>query len=272
MAAVSGDVSVVDPTWWPASVNAGEIVYPPGGTHGPRAQRDYQVVAVHSGWVRLTLDGDVYRFDAGVAFLLRPGHREHFQFATDEPTRHSWAAAHVPDMPPTMLEGFDTAPPAVRLSAELQRLVRMAARYGRAQSALGQDLGVTLVRAALLCFWRAAGLGGGRRPLHPAVARAREAVRGRLSEPLRLEDLADAAACSGEHLCRLFRADLGVSPMGYLWAERTREGLRLLAASGLPVQEVADRCGFRTTFHFARRVRQATGMSPTLYRARHWNI
>jgi AraC family transcriptional regulator of arabinose operon len=262
---------VVDPAWWPASVNAGEIVYPPGGTYGPRVQREYQIVAVHSGWVRLTLDGDVHRFDAGVAFLLRPGRREYFQFATDGPTRHSWAAAHVPGMPETMLEGFGAAPPVVRLSPELQRLVRMAAEYGRAESALGRDLCVTLVRAALLCFWRAAGLGGGRRPVHAAVARAREAARARLAEPLRLEDLAAAAAVSGEHLCRLFRADLGVSPMGYLWTERTREGLRLLAASGLSVQEVAERCGFRTTFHFARRVRQATGISPTAYRARHWN-
>ncbi len=270
MAAFGGDVSVVDPVWWPASVNAGEIVYPPGGTHGPRVQRDYQIVAVHTGWVRLTLDGDVHHFDAGMAFLLRPGHHEHFQFATDVPTRHSWAAAEVPDMPQAWLEGLPEVPPVAPLSGDLERLIRMAAEFVRAEGALGRDLGVTLVRAALVCFWRAARLGSGHRPVHPAVARAREAVRRRLAEPLRLEDLAEAAACSGEHLCRLFRTELGTTPMGHLWAERTREGLRLLGATGLSVQEVAERCGFRTTFHFARRVRQATGMSPTVYRTRHW--
>ena len=266
-------MSEIDPPWWPASVNAGEIVYPPGGTYGPRVQRDYQIVALHSGGVRLALDGDVHRFDAGTAFLLLPGHREHFRFAVDRPTHHSWAAAEVPAMPPAMLEGIGRTPPAAPLSEELSALILRAAAHMRHEGGLGRDLGTTLVRAALLCFWREAGLGGGRRrPVRDPVARARQAVRAGLGEPLRLEDLARSAAVSAEHLCRLFRADLGASPMSYLWAERTREGLRLLAATGLPVAEVAERCGFRSSFHFARRVRQATGMSPTAYRERQWAV
>jgi AraC-like DNA-binding protein len=273
MARIGGKMSVVDvvPTWpwWPSAVNAGEVVYPPGGTYGPRVQRDYQLVALHSGWVRVTVDDAVYRFDAGTVFLLRPGHREHFQFATDGPTRHSWVAARVADLPAEHLRGLGPTPPAAPLSASLERLILQAAAVYPAEDALGRDLAATLVRAALLCFWREAGLGpGGRRPSEP-VLRAQEAVRRALAEPLTLRDLARAAAVSPEHLCRLFRAELGTTPMAYLWAERTRQGLRLLAATGLPVKEVAARCGFRSTFHFARRVRQATGLGPTAYRRSH---
>jgi AraC-like DNA-binding protein len=47
-------------------------------------------------------------------------------------------------------------------------------------------------------------------------------------------------------------------------------GVDLLANTGLPVGAIADRCGFKTVYHFSRRVKQATGMSPTEVRRRRW--
>ncbi|NDJ61391.1 MAG: hypothetical protein GYB67_09710, partial [Chloroflexi bacterium] len=34
---------------WPRHASVGEVVYPPGGTLGPRAQQHVQLVFVHSG-------------------------------------------------------------------------------------------------------------------------------------------------------------------------------------------------------------------------------
>jgi len=45
----------------------------------------------------------------------------------------------------------------------------------------------------------------------------------------------------------------------------------LLANTGLPVGEVARRSGFRSVYHFSRRVKQATGMAPTELRRRGWS-
>ena len=267
---------MLDLPWWPATVNAGEVAYPPGGTHGPRTQQDYQLVAMHRGHVQVNVDGALHRFEAGTVFLLRPGHREFFQFAERAVTVHTWVAARVPAMPEAMLRGIGPAPPALPLSPGLEGLIRLAAALPHglaAQRPPGPEPAHSLARAALAYFWHEAGLGeaGGRsRPVHPAVERAAACVRQRLAEPLTLADLAGAAAVSAEHLCRLFRAS-GLTPMGYLWGERVREGLRLLAGTGLSIQEIAARCGFRTTFHFAHRVRAATGLSPTAYRAAHWN-
>ena len=259
--------------WWPEAVSAGEITYPPGGTYGPRTQVDYQLVALHSGWLSLDLDGATYRFDAGTVFLLRPGHREHFRFAADAPTRHTWVAARVPSLPEDVFGALGPAPPGIALSAELEQLIRVAVRLRPYGGGRGGDLASTVARAALLYFRREAGLGRRvrGRPPHEAVLRARVFVRQHVAEPLTLTDIARAAAVSGEHLCRLFRAERGTTPMAFLWAERTQEGMRLLAATGLAVKEIVDRCGFRTTFHFARRIREATGLSPTAYRAAHWH-
>ena len=57
-----------------------------------------------------------------------------------------------------------------------------------------------------------------------------------------------------DYLTRLFRRELGTTPMRYVWAERVRLGVDLLEHTGLPVSEVAARTGFQSANHFARLV------------------
>ncbi|HET7559089.1 MAG TPA: AraC family transcriptional regulator [Limnochordia bacterium] len=264
---------MVNPPWWPESVNSGIVTYPPGGSLGPRTQLDYQLVAVHSGWVRLTLDATSYHYAAGDVFLLQPGHREFFQFATDQPTRHSWVAARVRSVPLLTLPGFGGDPPRLELTAELDNLLLTARRAQSEPGPFGEHLAMLAAQAALVYFWRQAGLEPEAHdlPVHPAVLAAKAYLREHLAQPLSLRVLAKAAAVSAEHLCRLFAEAGEPPPMATAWRERTEVGLRLLVASGLAVGEIADRCGFKTVFHFSRRVKEATGLSPTAYRKKHWN-
>jgi AraC-like DNA-binding protein len=55
-----------------------------------------------------------------------------------------------------------------------------------------------------------------------------------------------------------------------VWSRRVDAGVELLTGTGLPVGAIAERCGFQTSFHFARRVRRATGATPTEVRRRAW--
>jgi AraC-like DNA-binding protein len=96
-------------------------------------------------------------------------------------------------------------------------------------------------------------------------------LHARLGDPgLALEAVARAAHVSGPHLVRRFRAELGVTPMAYLWQRRVATGIDLLTHTGLPVGEVAARAGFRSVYHFSRRVRAQTGLPPTAVRAARW--
>ena len=51
--------------------------------------------------------------------------------------------------------------------------------------------------------------------------------------------------------------------MAYLWERRIAAGIDLLVQTGLPVGEVAARAGFKSIYHFSRKVRQHTGLAPT---------
>jgi AraC-like DNA-binding protein len=78
------------------------------------------------------------------------------------------------------------------------------------------------------------------------------------------------AACSRTTLIRKFQTSLGQTPGRYLWQLRTEKGLGMLRNSGLTVAEIAELCGFSNPFHFSRRVRATTGISPREVRRKAW--
>jgi len=85
-----------------------------------------------------------------------------------------------------------------------------------------------------------------------------------------LTQVADAAHVTKAHLVRRFRAELGVTPMAYLWQRRVTTGIDLLTSTGLPVSDIARRSGFKSVYHFSRRVKHHAGRPPTEVRAERW--
>ena len=65
---------------------------------------------------------------------------------------------------------------------------------------------------------------------------------------------------------RLFREEFHTTPKQYILDLRIRKARQLLAEGHLPVNEIAEACGFSSVYHFSRAFRQAAGLSPTEYR------
>jgi AraC family transcriptional regulator of arabinose operon len=251
-------------------VSAGTVTYPPGGTLGPRRQRDVQLVVVHSGRADVRIDGRPrLQLRAGEVGLLQPGHREHFRFAEDRPTRHSWVQAHVPG-PPAELTGRLAGLPAVLpLSPALETLTSEAVAAAATPLSTASPLLAHLAAAAL---WRYVGEAERGRPA-PArpVDDAQRHIHAHLGDPaLSLSGIAAAAHVTPAHLVRAFRAVHGVPPMAYVWQRRVALAVDLLASTGLPLAVVAERSGFKTAHHLSRRVREATGMPPGRLRRDRW--
>jgi AraC family transcriptional regulator of arabinose operon len=59
--------------------------------------------------------------------------------------------------------------------------------------------------------------------------------------------------------------------MAYLWQRRVATGIDLLTNTGLPVGDIAARTGFRSVYHFSRRVKEHAGAPPTVVRRRRWD-
>ena len=243
-------------------VSVGEVVYPPGGKLGPRQQYDAELVLVHSGSARVSVDGrEPLTLAAGTVGLLYSGHREEFAFAPDRPTRHSWV-----QMPLQLPHGLPRSLPA---SGGLTQLVREAVAAARSALATREPLVAALAAAAL---WRYAGEAQARASgERDVVDAARAFLHANLDDAdLDLSRLARAVHVTPAHLVRRFRAERGVTPMAYLWEQRVAAGIDLLTGTGLPVGEIAARTGFKSVYHFSRRVKAATGAAPTRLRQDRW--
>jgi AraC-like DNA-binding protein len=250
----------------PVRANAGEVTYPPGGRLGPRWQHDAQLVLVHTGSARISVDdGEPTLHRAESVALLLPGHRERFEFDAREETRHSWVQVGLADPPDYLLD----APRTLHASTALTELVREAVTVASTPLSTAQPLLAALATAALL---RYVGEAESRvRGTADTVERARRFVHSSVGDTdVDLARLAAAAHVTSAHLVRRFRAELGVTPMAYLWERRVATGIDLLTNTGLPVGEIAARCGFRSVYHFSRRVKQQTGLSPTALRRERW--
>ena len=105
------------------------------------------------------------------------------------------------------------------------------------------------------------------RPIHPAVLESVHLLESQIDQPWSLKNLTEKVHLNPSYLVRLFKAEIGLSPIAYLNNCRLERSAGLLLTP-MPVSEVAAQVGWFDPSLFARRFRQAYGMSPSEYRNR----
>ncbi|MEM0935479.1 MAG: GlxA family transcriptional regulator [Pseudomonadota bacterium] len=81
--------------------------------------------------------------------------------------------------------------------------------------------------------------------------------------PVTLARISETVGTSIRHLERLFARSMGIPPSKYYMHLRLREARGLLMQTDIPLSEVALRCGFNNTSHFARRYREVYAILPS---------
>jgi two-component system response regulator YesN len=103
--------------------------------------------------------------------------------------------------------------------------------------------------------------------LTPVVRRARALIRERYADPeLSLEDAAAALNVSPVYLSRILKQELGASFIQLVTMMRMEQATRLLAGTGLPIHEIAERVGYVSQHYFSTAFKKMFGVSPNQYR------
>ena len=92
-----------------------------------------------------------------------------------------------------------------------------------------------------------------------------ETVQANLGHAWTIDDLADLASMSGEHLRRLCQASLGRSPMQQLTYLRIQQAAHRLATSQATIEDVAHEVGYQNPFAFSNTFKRMTGFRPSRF-------
>ncbi|MFC4305401.1 AraC family transcriptional regulator [Cohnella boryungensis] len=85
-------------------------------------------------------------------------------------------------------------------------------------------------------------------------------------ESIGIQDLADMLACSVSYIARIFKAQVGTSPIDYLIHVRIEQAKQRLASSESSLQSIALSVGYSDVYYFSRLFKKQTGVSPAQFR------
>ncbi len=93
-----------------------------------------------------------------------------------------------------------------------------------------------------------------------------ETIKARPDHWWTVRELAEYCNLSTDQLRRNFERRTGMLPKTYIEQFKLRQAAELLIASRLSISEIAERFGYLDPYHFSRRFKLLTGVSPEHYR------
>jgi AraC-like DNA-binding protein len=220
----------------------------------------YTITRVEAGRSSFLTRGKVWSSAPGSLRIQSPGD------VVRDLARAGTAVYQIVVLSPRAVDGID---PNVRIHSHLAAGDPRGAAFQRLHDAvqagacrLELEVAVTEAISAL------SAIQGARCEQTRAVRRALEHLRDRLDTDVTLDSLAEHAGIDKFHLCRAFRAQVGLPPHAYLTRLRILRAKELLAAGVIPSQ-VAPRVGLYDQSQLNRHFRRLVGTTPGAYAREH---
>lgn len=106
------------------------------------------------------------------------------------------------------------------------------------------------------------------KPDEDVIYRCLEYIRNNYSRKLTLQELAELVHLQPNYLCGIFKARTGRTIFEHITRYRCSWAAKLLRSTCLPVNQIAERCGFPSISFFTRKFAALHACSPTAYRKR----
>lgn len=250
----------------------GRTTYPPRGRCEWRTQRDYQLVVLVSGELRVTVDDTDHDLEPGDAILQLPGHREYYRFSDQTESEHTWCQVSTGSVSPRDRKLLRKVAGPHKASASIHLMIEEGLSARNPAEPCQREAMLALARSCLLRFVADSlpAADGNSAPMHPALARALEIADAEYASLHSAEDLARRVGISVSRLRSLCRQAKRPSPSDMIWRLKAEHALQMIRSTGLTLGEIADSCGYANPFHLSRSFKRYTGLSPRELRREEW--
>ena len=237
----------------------------------------YELVYVYGGELRMWLAGTTHRGESGDLFVVKPGvpHRE--ESPPDESSQLLCLATAFRRRDGTACEFPLPLPDKVHvapgdlversLQAIAAEVYHKQVGYSAAIAAHTMRIFIDLLRAERAVQVPAVDLHKIRRTR--LVSDARRFIQENLATPLSLAHVAQHFFVSPFHFSRVFKNEVGVSPMAYLTQARMERARQLLLEPDATVKAVAMEVGYPDSHYFAKVFVREQGLTPTEFQRRN---
>ena len=90
-----------------------------------------------------------------------------------------------------------------------------------------------------------------------------------LFDPINLKDVADYVELNPYYLDRLFKKEVGITPMKYISNLKIEAAKSMLATTLISIKEIAGKLNYSSSFHFSKAFKDNVKSTPTEYRKTH---
>jgi transcriptional regulator GlxA family with amidase domain len=93
-----------------------------------------------------------------------------------------------------------------------------------------------------------------------------EWIRANLQKEITVKELSERYNYNSDHLSRLFKKHLGVTPIKYVNAVKVLKAKELLSLTDKSIKEISYETGFKDEKYFMKLFKSAESLTPTEYR------
>jgi AraC-like DNA-binding protein len=250
--------------------------------HSREHQHDLHEYELHffvSGSGRFRIENETFTIGRYQAFLCLPG-QAHAITAENQSEPLTYYALLFHALPDELLvSGIDGGDFAGRFPVSLGPSVRLSFEKLKSRYLSGNRW---LRTGAIYGFWalmcdilaetesKPTGKQPGRDGMaEQYVQQAMELFQRNIYQQTALSDVAERLGISEEYLIKLFKKEVGTTPMRYFQNLKQEAAIHFLINTNMSIKEIGWKLGFSSQFHFSRNFKLISGQSPTEYRVRY---